>query len=533
MKKIHLIIALVILTASTLIAQNAKVLSWGDQGDGTYKNPIINADYSDPDVIRVGSDYYMITSTFHLSPGITVLHSKDLVNWTIIGHAINDIASFDQVYSADVMGEYSHGVWAPAIRYHDGKFWVYVFDPAYGLFMTTATNPAGPWEPAHQVFKAKNYDDCCPFWDDNGQMYLSCANFDRGYPNDYDIMLFKLAPDGKSLQDSGKVVHQGAVAEATKVYKINGWYYIFYCQDFPDSHRVQMAMRSKNIYGPYEHKRLCQERGGLSQEAFGNNAAQGGLVQTTQDDWYFLHHWAVMSNPMGRTLALAPVTWINDWPIIGKVEADGVGSMVLKGKKPITGFPIARPQTNDEFKSDQLGLMWEWNHSPRNDKWSLTERKGYLRLHASKPINSGGFFQASNTLLQRVMGSEYGNIVTSIDIKGMDNGQVAGLCVVNNNMGLLKVVQKNDERFIQTTIGGKTTNFEPIHSNKVWLKAVSRNNVYQFYYSIDGKNFNMAGESFEVKNWTNWRGVEIGLFCWNNETPTGSVDVDWFRYDYR
>jgi len=529
MKKIHLIIALVLLTASTLIAQNAKVLSWGDQGDGTYKNPILNGDYSDPDVIRVGSDYYLITSTFHLSPGITVLHSKDLVNWTIIGHAINDLAEFDSAYSADQMGEYSHGVWAPAIRYHDGKFWVYVFDPVFGLFMTTATNPAGPWEPVHQVFKGRNYDDCCPFWDDDGQMYLTGARFPDWQPGVrmYDIYLWKLSSDGKSFVDDGTIIHKGESSEATKVYKINGWYYIFYCENSGDIHRSQMAMRSKNIYGPYEYKRLCQERGTPY------NAAQGGLVQTEKGDWYFLHHFDDSTNPLGRTLALNPVTWINEWPIIGRVEADGVGSAVFEGKKPVAGFPIARPQTNDEFNSDQLEKMWEWNHSPRNDKWSLTERKGYLRLYASKAANSGGFFQASNTLLQRVMGSEYGNIVTCMDVKGMTDGQINGLCIVANNLGLLKVVQKNNERFIQTTIGGKTTNFEPIRSNKVWLKAVSENNVYQFYFSPDGKHFNPVGEKFEVKDWCNWRGVEIGLFCWNNETPTGYGDVDWFRYGYR
>jgi beta-xylosidase len=163
----------------------------------------------------------------------------------------------------------------------------------------------------------------------------------------------------------------------------------------------------------------------------------------------------------------------------------------------------------------------------------LSERKGYLRLYTSQPVNSGGFFQASNTLLQRVMGSEYGNIVTCMDVNGMVNGQVNGLCIVANNLGLLKVVQKNNQRFIQTVIGGKTTDDVPIRTNKVWLKAVSENNVYQFYYSTDGKNFNAAGEKFEVKDWCNWRGVEIGLFCWNNESATGSVDVDWFRYDYR
>lgn len=532
MKRIYVIVVLFMTCSAIVYAQKSSVLSWGDQGNGTYKNPILNADYSDPDVIRVGSDYYLITSTFHLSPGITVLHSKDLVNWKIIGHAITDLASFNSVYSADQMGEYSHGVWAPAIRYHNGKFWVFVCDPVFGLFMTSASNPSGPWEPAHQVFKGKNYDDCCPFWDDDGQLYLSCANFDRGYPNDYDIKLFKLTPDGKSLQDTGTILHSGKVAEATKMYKINGWYYILYCEDFADTHRAQMAMRSKNIYGPYEHKRLCQERG-VQSKVFGNNAAQGGLVQTQNGDWFFLHHWAVMSNPMGRTLAMAPVTWINEWPIIGNVESDGVGSMVLQGKKPINGFPIQRPQTNDEFNSSKLGLMWEWNHSPRNDKWSLNERKGYLRLHASVPVQNDGFFQAANTILQRTMGNEYGKIETCINVQGMADGQSGGLCIVANNLGLLKIVQKERERFIQTSIGQKITNYKLGISNNVWLKAISENNRYQFYYSTDGKNFETVGEKFEVSDWCNWRGVEIGLFCWNDKKADGYIDVNWFKYEYR
>jgi beta-xylosidase len=155
--------------------------------------------------------------------------------------------------------------------------------------------------------------------------------------------------------------------------------------------------------------------------------------------------------------------------------------------------------------------MWQWNHSPRNDKWSLTDRKEYLRLYASKPLKPRNFFLASNTLLQRVMGSKYGEIVTCIDIKGMNEGQTNGLCVVNNKLGLLKVVQQNNARFIQTTIDGKTTDHETVLKNVVWLKAVSENNLYRFYYSTDGKNFKPAGETFKVEGWTNWRGVEIGL----------------------
>jgi beta-xylosidase len=562
-----------------LRAESPKILSWGDQGDGSFKNPIINSDYSDPDAIRVGSDYYLVTSTFTLSPGITVLHSKDMVNWQIIGHAISDLADFDKEYSPDVMKGYGRGVWAPAIRYHDGKFWVYVLDASHGLYMSTATNPAGPWTPAHQVFKRQSFDDCCPFWDDDGQMYLSCASFARNGKNadkrsSYDLYIFKLSPDGRSNQDEGTIVHVGNLCEATKLYKINGYYYLFYCENFPDCNRVQLAMRSKNIYGPYEIHRLCQSR--TKQE--GDCAAQGGLVQTEKGDWYYLHHWAVFSNGVGRTLALEPVHWIDGWPILGDVQPDGVGKMVLEGKKPIIGFPIIRPQTEVEFNSPQLGLQWQWNHSPRNDKWSLTERKGCLRLYASVPVQSPAtkpnaaltptsspspspstasapsptpkaasatpkkdrldtperhtFDMACNTLLQRVMGDQSGEATTCIDTSHMANGQVAGLCVVTANQGMLQIVQQNNQRSLRAYSNAKMQDAIPLTTDKVWLRFNNQKNVYQFSYSTNGEKFVPIGEKFGTGSWYHWRGVEFGLFCWNELKPEGFIDVSSFTYTY-
>jgi len=544
--------ALLFLYLSVLLtcADATQVLSWGDQGDGTYKNPIINSDYSDPDAIRVGSDYYLITSTFHLSPGITVLHSKDLVNWEIIGHALSDIAELGPDYSPDRMRGYGRGIWAPAIRFHDGKFWVYVFDPGYGLYMTTAITPAGPWEPMHKVFEAKNFDDCCPFWDDDGQMYLSCANFQRIRTKDfdkykaYDLIIYKLTPDGKSLQDKGTVVHTGWLCEATKMYKINGWYYVFYCEHFPDKERVQMAMRAKNVYGPYEQKRLCQSR----VKDPGDNAAQGGLVQTETGDWYYLHHLAMFPNFVGRTLALQPVTWINDWPIIGDVQPDGVGCRVMEGKKPIAGFPITRPQTEVDFNSPKLGLQWEWNNSPRNDKWSLTEKKGSLRLYASMPLKDANpskppekptdtperrtFDRACNTLLQRIMGEKFGEATACMDVSRMADGQLAGLCVVTANHGMLEIVQTNSQRYLRAYTNSKLQDGKLIAADKIWLKFINNKSVFQFYYSANGTDFEKIGEKFTVSSWYRWRGVEFGLFCWNELKAEGFIDVNAFKYNY-
>jgi len=206
---------------------------WGDQGDGTYVNPIIPADFSDLDAIRVGEDFYAISSTLHMSPGMVVLHPKDLVNWAIIGHVVADVSQISPEMNWDRMNRYGRGVWAGAIRYHDGMFWVYFATPDEGIFMATAADPAGPWEPLHQVWKTSGYDDTCPFWDDDGQGYLITTHFAREAANglSYNIHLFKMSADGKNLaMDSGKIVHQSRGTEANKLYKINGTDYHFFSE---------------------------------------------------------------------------------------------------------------------------------------------------------------------------------------------------------------------------------------------------------------------------------------------------------------
>ncbi len=201
--------------------------AWGDQGDGTYINPVLPSDYSDLDAIRVGDDFYAISSTFQFSPGVVILHSKDLVSWTILGHAVSDISQIGPDMNWNKMDRYGHGIWAGAIRYHDGKFWVYFGTPDEGFFMTTAKDAAGPWEPLHALWKTKGYDDCCPFWDDDGQGYFVCTN----YADKYKIHLYKMTPDGKQLiMDSDKVIHQSRGSEANKLYKINGLYYHYYSE---------------------------------------------------------------------------------------------------------------------------------------------------------------------------------------------------------------------------------------------------------------------------------------------------------------
>ena len=255
--------------------------TWGDQRNGYYRNPVIPADYSDLDCIRVGDDYYAISSTFQYSPGVVILHSSDLVNWSVIGHAVNDITSISPEMNWDKMNRYGRGIWAGAIRYHDNKFWIYFGDPDMGYFMTTATKAEGPWEPLHTVLGKSGWDDCCPFWDDDGQGYLVGTNFSDSYK----IHLFKMTPDGRELiKNSDSVIHQSEGSEANKLYKINGTYYHLFSEVKPDG-RVIMMERSNNIYGPYtEVKQLSHAQ----REWYEPN--QGGLVQTQNGDWYFLTH---------------------------------------------------------------------------------------------------------------------------------------------------------------------------------------------------------------------------------------------------
>ena len=244
---------------------------WGDQGDGTYNNPVVPGDYSDLDCIRVGPEYYAVSSTFQFSPGVVILHSRDLVNWEIQSHAVADVTQISPELNWDRMNRYGKGIWAGAIRYHDGRFWIYFGTPDEGYFMTTAKDIVGQWEPLHAVLREAGWDDCCPFWDDDGQGYLTGSNFRDGYK----IHLWKLTPDGRDLvKESDHVIHQSRGSEANKLYKINGIYYHLF-SEVKSEGRVVMMERSTNIFGPYGESKQLNHADRQAKEP-----NQGGLVQT-------------------------------------------------------------------------------------------------------------------------------------------------------------------------------------------------------------------------------------------------------------
>ncbi len=496
---------------------------WGDQGDGTYRNPVLPADFSDIDCIRVGSDYYAISSTFQFSPGVVILRSKDLVNWTILGHVVTNLNQIGPELNWDKMNRYGRGIWAGAIRYHDKQFRVYFGTPDEGYFMSTATNPAGPWAALHPVLAEAGWDDCCPFWDDDGQGYLVGTNFRDGY-NTY---LYKLTPDGRDIiKETGQMILQGRSREASKLYKINGYYYHFFSEN-KSVGRYVMMQRATNIFGPYNE---------MKQLAHGERAAkepnQGGIVQTEKGDWYFYTHHGT-GDWEGRCNSLLPVTWVDGWPIIGEVGPDGIGRMVWSGKKPVEDTPIVTPQTDDEFNTPILPPQWEWNYQPRADKWSLTERPGWLRLRAFKPLSPDNLLKAGNTLTQRSLRTGTNEVIIKLDLTGMADGQKAGLCHFSPpHYSALGVSQTGTNRTLDFSIGGKITVGPVLTGSNLWLKSTwGLDGKSRYAYSLDGKAYANFGDPYQLK-WGSYRGDRIGIYSYNNQADAGHADVDLFRYDY-
>ena len=495
---------------------------WGDQKDGTYRNPVLPGDYSDLDCIRVGSDYYAISSTFQYSPGVVILRSKDLVNWSIVGHAIDDVTQIGPDLNWDRMNRYGRGVWAGAIRYHDGKFWIYFGTPEEGYFMTTAKDPAGPWEPLHQMLKEGGWDDCCPFWDDNGQGYFVATHFRDGYKT----WLYKLTPDGRDIvPDSGVVLNQGAGREANKLYKFGDTYYHLFSEVGPGGRRVMMQ-RAKSITGPYTEKRQLNQP-----ESEFHEPNQGGIVQAENGNWYFFTHHG-HGDWEGRPASLLPVTWVDGWPILGKVGSDGIGTMVWGGEKPVKNTPPVAPQSSEAFNGPKLGLQWEWNYQPRKDKWSLTERPGFLRLHAWKPLRPDQLKTAGNTLTQRSMRAANSVATLALDAAGIADGQVAGICHYAGGTSTFGIRREGNVVTLETSLNGKFTQGPRITSPRIWLRSSwGLDGLSHYSYSTDGRNFTPFGAPYQL-TWGDYRGDRIGIFTFNNKSNAGFIDCDSFTYRY-
>jgi beta-xylosidase len=502
--------------------ENTQVLNWGDQGDGTYKNPVLKADYSDPDILRHGDDFYLIASDFSFV-GMQILHSKDLVNWSVIGQIFDKLVMSPKY---DQMEGYGAGTWAPSLRYNNGEFYVYVCTPCDGLFMWHAKNPAGPWSETVTVLKRGGLEDPCPFWDEDGQAYLVHSRVGAG-----PLILHKMSPDGTKLLDDGKQIYRGPVAEGPKMYKRKGWYYISLPEGSVET-GWQTVLRSKDIYGPYERKEVFPK----------NSPHQGGIVELDSGESWFLAFKS--TGHLGRICYLNPVTWGDDgWPVFGDN-----GNPVDVWKKPNIGkvYPVSHPKSSDEFTDTKLSPIWQWNHNPVPEAWSLTERTGWLRLKA-QPAEF--LDKARNTLTQKLW-DDTGIIEVKMDVALMKDGQRTGFAFMSGNFfGFIGVDQTSGIRRVVWHNGDGLPSVEnnlwpilcpdcraklfgggpALTGNDIWLRGTYNGSSARLSYSLDGQTFVDTGTKVRLR-FGFWKGARVSIFSYGG--GGGSADFDYVHYQY-
>lgn len=507
-----------------------------DNGDGTYKNPIIFADYSDPDVVKVGDDYYMASSSFNCSPALPILHSYDLVNWQIV----NYVFTYQKPLNIFNKPQHGNGVWAPSIRYHNGEYFIFYGDPDFGIYMTKATDPKGHWAEPYLVKPGKGWIDPCPLWDDDGKAYLVHAWAGSRAGIKSILTVHEMSPDGKELLDNGVLVFDGhqqdQTVEGPKFYKKDGLYYIL-APAGGVSTGWQLALRSKNVLGPYERKIVLHQ--GNTEI---NGPHQGAWVETQTGESWFIHFQD--REAYGRIIHLQPVTWTEGWPEMGTDgNNDGIGEPVMTYKKPDVGrnYPICTPQSSDEFSEPAIGLQWQWHANPDARYGCPSGRLGFLRLNALPlPDNFTNFWQVPNLLLQKFTAEEF-TVTTKASFFPSLVGDRAGLIIMGEDYSYLQLEKTGNGLKIKqivcknsSTGSAEKTVFEsPIADSNIYFRVkVSKDAVCSFSYSTDSVSYAKTGEPFTAVP-GRWIGAKVGLFCVSDKVTnnSGYVNIDWFRVE--
>ncbi|MBM6963661.1 glycosyl hydrolase 43 family protein [Phocaeicola plebeius] len=519
-----------------------------DEGNGMYRNPVLHADYSDPDVCAVGEDYFLTASSFNCTPGLPILHSKDLVNWKIVNYALKKVEPVEYYNEA----RHGKGVWAPSIRFHEGMYYIYWGDPDFGIFMVKTRDPYGEWDAPVLVKARKGMIDPCPLWDDDGRVYLAHAWAGSRAKFNSVLTVCELNKEGTAVISDPVLVFDGNdgvnhTIEGAKFYKRNGFYYLF----APAGGVVsgwQLVMRSKDVYGPYE-ARIVMAQGKTDI----NGPHQGGWVDTPAGESWFLHFQD--KGAYGRVLHLNPMKWVNDWPVIGvDKDGDGCGDPVSRYRKPKTGktYPIETPVESDEFDTRKLGLQWEW-HANYQDVFGFTTNMGYARIygHELSP-HFKNFWEVPNLLMQKFPAEEF-TATAKLKVSAKDDGQLSGLIIMGWDYSWIGV-EKQGEKFLlkqavckdaeQGNLEQVSTlavlepsrKFEaglfPNYEREIYIGVhVDKGAYCRFSYSLDGKKFTEAGTLFKARQ-GKWIGAKVGMF---SVTPHGKergwVDVDWFRVE--
>lgn len=519
-----------------------------DEGNGMYRNPVLHADYSDPDVCVVGEDYFLTASSFNCTPGLPILHSKDLVNWKIVNYALKKVEPVEYYNEA----RHGKGVWAPSIRFHEGMYYIYWGDPDFGIFMVKTRDPYGEWDKPVLVKAGKGMIDPCPLWDDDGRVYLAHAWAGSRAKFNSVLTVCELNKEGTKVISDPVLVFDGNdgvnhTIEGAKFYKRNGFYYLF----APAGGVVsgwQLVMRSKNVYGPYE-PRIVMAQGKTDI----NGPHQGGWVDTPAGESWFLHFQD--KGAYGRVLHLNPMKWVNDWPVIGvDRDGDGCGDPVSRYRKPKTDktYPIETPVESDEFDTRKLGLQWEW-HANYQDVFGFTTNMGYARIYGHElSSHFKNFWEVPNLLMQKFPAEEF-TATAKLKVSAKDDGQLSGLIVMGWDYSWIGVEKQGEKFLLKQAIckDAEQGNLEqvstlavlepskkfeaglfPNFEREIYIRVrVGKEAYCRFSYSLDGKKFTEAGTLFKARQ-GKWIGAKVGMF---SVTPHGKergwVDVDWFHVE--
>jgi len=538
MKKLLQSLTILMMAFPAAQAQDGPVSKvWvADKGDGTYRNPILHADYSDPDVCRVGDDYYMTASSFNCVPGLPILHSKDLVNWELIGHAL------PTQYPEEHFSEPQHGngVWAPSIRYHNGEFYIYYGDPDFGIYMLKAEEPGGSWTKPHLVKSGKGLIDPSPLWDDDGKAYLTHAFAGSRAGLKSVLMVHEMAPDGESLIGEPVMVFDGhddnSTVEGAKFYKHNGFYYIF-APAGGVTEGWQLALRSKSPFGPYTARRVL-EQGSTDI----NGPHQGGWVETQRGEFWFIHFQD--KGAYGRIVHLQPMSWKDGWPLMGQdYDGNGVGEPVTSHKKPDidTEWKVVTPPESDEFNHPKTALQWQWHANPKLKYGFPTGNLGYYRLNCRpRPASAKNLWSVPNMLLQKFPANVF-RATTKLTFNHRFDGEEVGFVVMGDSYQYISLKQEKGKLMVRVVRcngarkgGTEEVLYEDeVKSNTVCFRIeVTEGAQCQFSFSENGNDFSKLGDVFQAVE-GRWIGAKIGYFALRDGmiNDAGNVDIDWFRIE--
>lgn len=477
-----------------------------DNGNGTFSNPVLYADFPDPDVIRVGDMYYMVSTSMHYFPGVTVMESSDLVNWTI---AANAIESFDvhPYYNLDGGNRYAKGQWATGIRYFNDQFYLLFTTLTEGSFMVTAKDPHGSWI-LHKL-ETFLYDPGL-FVDIDGRIYVIHGNTN--------IALTELNADGLSVKKDYGLIYQAhrSGLEGNRCYHIGDYYYIYCTYGGPQG--SQICLRSKSLTGPFQEREVMHDMANYAP----NVIHQGCLIDLPNGEYWsmiFQDHGG-----LGRMPFLVPTTWIDNWPMLGN-SMNGI----VRLQKPILGGKIIDFPTTDEFDSEKLGLQWQFNHNPDKTKYSLNERTGFLRMKTATVTDS--ILNARNTICQRIFGA-HSEAVLKMDISKMKVGDRAGLMILQEPNATLTIEKKTKGYELKMTVSEEIKESKLIKADVIYLKTLVNgiSDKVSLYYSLDNDKFLLIGEELKMEfRLSIFCGNRYAIFNYATKKFGGYVDIDWFR----